>query len=109
MESAVEEKGFKVITTLDFDLQQKAEEIVLKYALENEEKFNAKNAGLVAINPKTGQILVMVGSRDYFDESIDGNFNVSINPNRQPGSAFKPFVYATAFKRGTHQRRRCLI
>ena len=97
---AVEEKGFKVITTLDFDLQQKAEEIVLKYALENEEKFNAKNAGLVAINPKTGQILVMVGSRDYFDESIDGNFNVSINPNRQPGSAFKPFVYATAFKKG---------
>lgn len=97
---AVEEKGFKVITTLDFDLQQKAEEIIFKFAHENEEKFNARNAGLVAVDPKTGQILVMVGSRDYFDEEIEGNFNVAINPNRQPGSAFKPFVYATAFKKG---------
>lgn len=97
---AVEEKGFKVITTLDFNLQQKAENIINKFALENEKKFNAENAGLVAIDPKTGQILVMVGSRDYFDKNIDGNFNVAINPNRQPGSAFKPFVYATAFKKG---------
>jgi 1A family penicillin-binding protein len=97
---AVEEKGFKVITTLDFNLQQKAEEIINKYALENTEKFKASNAGLTAIDPKTGQILVMVGSRDYFDKEIDGNFNVTINPNRQPGSAFKPFVYATAFKKG---------
>ena len=97
---AVEEKGFKVITTLDFNLQQKAEEIINRYALENAEKFNASNAGLIATDPKTGQILVMVGSRDYFDEEIDGNFNVAINPNRQPGSAFKPFVYATAFEKG---------
>src|SRR3989344_5309982 len=97
---AVEEKGFKVITTLNFELQKKAEEIIFKYAHENEEKFNAENAGLVAIDPKTGQILVMVGSRDYFDEEIDGNFNVAINANRQPGSAFKPFVYATAFSKG---------
>lgn len=97
---AVEEKGFKVITTLNSDLQQKAEDVIKKFALENEEKFNAENAGLVAIDPKTGQILTMVGSRDYFDEEIDGNFNTTINPNRQPGSAFKPFVYATAFKKG---------
>lgn len=97
---AVEEKGFKVTTTLDFELQKKAEEIIFKFAHENEEKFNAENAGLVAIDPKTGQILVMVGSRDYFDEEIDGNFNVAIDPNRQPGSAFKPFVYATAFNKG---------
>ncbi|MBT3283014.1 PBP1A family penicillin-binding protein [bacterium] len=97
---AVEEKGFKVTTTLNFDLQQKAEEIIFKFAHENTEKFNASNAGLTAVDPKTGQILTMVGSRDYFDEEIDGNFNVAINPNRQPGSAFKPFVYATAFKKG---------
>jgi len=97
---AVEEKGFKIITTLDFELQKKAEEIIFKYAHENEEKFNAENAGLVVIDPKTGQILTMVGSRDYFDKEIDGNFNVAINPNRQPGSAFKPFVYATAFNKG---------
>jgi 1A family penicillin-binding protein len=96
---AVEERGFKVITTIDYPLQEKAEEIVKRYALENEEKFNAENASLVAIDPKTGQILVMVGSRDYFDEDIDGNYNITI-AKRQPGSAFKPFVYATAFKKG---------
>jgi len=91
--------GLKVITTLDYGLQKIAEEIVTKYAKENEKNFNAKNASLVAIDPKTGQILVMVGSRDYFDKEIDGNFNVSL-AHRQPGSAFKPIVYATAFAKG---------
>ena len=95
----LEEMGLKVITTLDYNLQEKAEEIVLKSAKENKEKFNAENASLVAIDPKTGQILVMVGSRDYFDKEIDGNFNVAI-AHRQPGSAFKPFVYATALMKG---------
>ena len=96
---AIEERGFKVITTLDYELQQKAEKIVSRFALENVEKFNAENAALIAIDPKTGQILTMVGSRNYFDEDIDGNFNVTL-AHRQPGSAFKPFVYATAFNRG---------
>ena len=97
---ALEEKGFKGITTLNYSLQEKAEAIVNKFALENTEKFNAENAALIAIDPKTGHILSMVGSRNYFDEEIDGNFNAAISPNRQPGSAFKPFVYATAFKEG---------
>lgn len=96
---AVEEQGFKVITTLNFELQEKAEKIVKEFALQNKENFNAENAGLVAVDPKTGQILVMVGSRDYFDEEIDGNFNVTLG-FRQPGSAFKPFVYAAALKKG---------
>ncbi len=96
---AVEKGGLRVITTLDWDLEQKAEEIVKKYALENEKNFNAENAALVATDPNTGQILVMVGSRDYFDAGIDGNFNVAI-AERQPGSAFKPFVYANAFRKG---------
>jgi len=96
---AIEERGLRVITTLDWKLQQKAQEIVKRHALENEEEFNAENAGLVSINPKTGHILVMVGSRDYFDEDIQGNFNVTLT-HRQPGSAFKPFVYATSFKKG---------
>lgn len=95
----LEEGGFKIITTLDYALQEKAEAIVKQYALENAEKFNAENASLVATDPTTGQILVMVGSRDYFDTTIDGNFNISL-AHRQPGSAFKPFVYATAFKKG---------
>lgn len=98
-ETAVIEKGFKIITTLNYDLQLKAEEIVKRKALENKEKFNAENASVVAIDPKTGQILAMVGSRDYFDKEIDGNFNVAL-AHRQPGSTFKPFVYATAFEKG---------
>jgi len=93
------EGGLKVITSLDYELQEKAEEIVKRYALSNKENFNAENASLVAIDVPTGQILTMVGSRDYFDEEIDGNFNVAL-AHRQPGSAFKPFVYATAFNKG---------
>lgn len=91
--------GLKVITTLDPNLQKLAEEIVLKWSKINETQYQAKNSALVAIDPKTGQILVMVGSRDYNDETIDGNFNVATG-FRQPGSAFKPFVYAAAFKKG---------
>ena len=91
--------GLQVITTLDYDLQQKAEDIVRTHALSNEKNFNAENAGLVAIDPKTGQILAMVGSRGFFDEDIDGMVNVTVSP-QQPGSAFKPFVYATAIEKG---------
>jgi len=96
---AIQERGLKVITTINYDLQQKTEELVKKYALGNKTEFNAENAAMVAIDPRTGQILSMVGSRDYFDKDIDGNFNVAL-AHRQPGSTFKPFVYATAFNRG---------
>jgi len=90
--------GLKITTTLNADLQAKAEQIVKDGALKNEKDWNGSNAGLVAIDPKTGQILAMVGSRDYFDKAIDGNFNVAI-ATRQPGSSFKPFIYATAFNK----------
>jgi 1A family penicillin-binding protein len=96
---AVEQGGLKVITTLDWELQEKAEEIVNKHALANKEKFDAENGAIVAVDPKTGQILTMVGSRDYFDNDIDGNFNIT-TAKRQPGSSFKPFVYAEAFNKG---------
>ena len=95
----VESGGLKIISTLDWDMQKAAEEIVKRGAIANETKFKAKNAALVAIDPKTSQILSMVGSRDYFDKSIDGNFNVS-TALRQPGSTFKPFVYYLAFNKG---------
>ncbi len=98
-EEALAEKGFRVITSLDWELQQEAERIVAEKAAENTEKFNATNAGLVAINPQEGDVLVMVGSRDYFDKEIDGNFNVTLAP-RQPGSSIKPMVYASAFQKG---------
>jgi penicillin-binding protein 1C len=96
---AVAQGGLRVITTLDWDLQQKAEEVVKRVALENEKNYNAENAGFVAIEPGTGQIIAMVGSRDYFDPEIDGMVNVATTP-QQPGSAMKPFVYAAALKRG---------
>lgn len=95
----LEEGGLTVITTLDFDLQKKAEEIVNRYALANAERHDAENAALVAIDPTNGEILTMVGSRDYFDQDIDGNFNIAL-AERQPGSTFKPFVYAQALKEG---------
>lgn len=96
---AVANGGLRVVTTLDWDLQKKAEDVIARRAPENEKNFNASNAGLVAIDPKTGGILAMVGSRSYFDENIDGKVNIAL-ANRQPGSAFKPFVYATALERG---------
>lgn len=96
---AVETGGLKVITTLDAKLQEKAESIVKERVSENAKKYNARNAAAVVIDPKTGQILAMVGSADYFNQQEDGNVNVTLRP-RQPGSAFKPIVYAEAFKMG---------
>ena len=98
-EDTLNDGGLRVTTTIDMDLQSKAEDVVKKYAEQNEKTFNAKNAALVAIDPKTGQILAMVGSRDYFDVTREGNFNVAL-AKRQPGSAFKPFVYGAAFEDG---------
>jgi len=98
-EEAVENDGLKVITTLDTELQKSAEELVLKYSKINQEKYKADNAALVAINPKTGEIMSLVGSSNYFDTDKEGNFNVA-TAKRQPGSAFKPFAYAAAFKKG---------
>ena len=95
----LEEGGLKVITTLDYELQEMLEKEAEAYALENAKSHQAKNIAAVALDPKTGQILAMVGSRDYFDEEIDGQFNVAL-AKRQPGSAFKPFAYATAFTKG---------
>ncbi len=95
----VMERGWKVTTTLDYDLEQIGEEIVNRIAKENEKNWDGKNGSLVAIDPKTGQILAMVGSRDYFEKEIDGSYNVAL-AKRQPGSAFKPFIYAAAFNKG---------
>ena len=107
-EQTVEEGGLKVYTTLDMRLQNIAEQAIAKYAPLNEKKYNAHNEALVAIDPKTGGILAMVGSKDYFGQSeptgcVPG-FNCLFEPDvnvatalRQPGSSFKPYVYVTAF------------
>jgi len=97
---ALENGGLKIISTLDYNLQKKAEEVALTKAKENEKNWNGSNAAVVVIDPKTGQILSMVGSRNYFDtKTIDGNFNVA-TAARQPGSSFKPIVYSLAFEKG---------
>lgn len=92
------EEGLKVITTLDWDKQQKAEEAIAK-GIPQIEKYGGDNAALVSLDSKTGQILAMVGSRGYHDEEHDGNVNISIRLN-QPGSSLKPLIYLLGFSRG---------
>lgn len=99
-EDLVENGGLKVITTLDKSKQDIAQDVVKKYGDINEKRYKATNAALVSVDPKTGQLLAMVGSRDYFDVAHGGNFNVALSTIRQPGSSFKPFAYATAFAKG---------
>ncbi len=94
----LQEEGLKIVTTIDLELQREAEAVVKK-GVEKNKSANASNAALVAIDPTKGEVLAMVGSRDYFDTAIDGQVNVAIE-KRQPGSTFKPFAYATAFTEG---------
>ncbi|MCB9098160.1 MAG: transglycosylase domain-containing protein [Anaerolineales bacterium] len=96
--------GLKVYTTLDYDLNQKAQQIASDQIKELlEEGHNASNACVVSIVPKTGEILAMVGSVDFWDKENDGNVNVcASDPGRQPGSSFKPFSYLTLFSQGVY-------
>jgi 1A family penicillin-binding protein len=111
-EDFLREKGLKVYTSLDWGAQEIAEEAV-KNGIERNKNYNAHNAALVSIEPRTGEIIAMtVGTGDYYAPPspegctpgknclFDPKFNVVISGLRQPGSAFKPFVYTTAFKKG---------
>ena len=129
-ERLVSRGGLRIYTTLDLDLQYQAECVARTHLLRlsgedptiivpasNGEPchaaaylpplapedvgidHNANNVAVVVLNARTGEILAMVGSRDYWDEEIDGNFNAALGL-RQPGSAFKPLVYVTAFAQG---------
>ncbi len=99
-EEMVEKGGLKVVTTLDLPLQETAERVVKEGAERNTQLYQGKNAALVAQDAKTGQVLAMVGSKDYFNLEDEGNFNVATQGLRQPGSALKPFAYLTAFQKG---------
>lgn len=96
-EEKIQKEGLKVITTLDYDKQKLAQQAITDNR-KNLNKNNGENAALVSIDPKTGQILDMVGSVDYFDTKIDGNVNVT-DSLRQPGSSFKIFDYSTVLKK----------
>lgn len=98
-DDVVQNGGLKVVTTIDYTIQKQLEDIVKEGAMENTRKFKATNAAAVAIDPRTGQILAMVGSRDFFDTDIPGQYNIA-TAERQPGSSFKPIVYAAAFEKG---------
>jgi len=95
----MEQGGLRVYTTLNPNLQELAEKQIEEQGELNVSRCDATNASLVSIDPKTGQILAMVGSRDYWDTENDGNVNVSLM-KRLPGSSFKPFAYAAAFLKG---------
>lgn len=98
-EEALANGGLRVITSLDYSIQESAESVAKKYGEINQEQFNADNNATVVIDPKSGEILAMTGSRDYFDKKIQGNFNAATG-KRQPGSTFKPLVYAALFNKG---------
>lgn len=97
-EAAIEQGGLKVTTTLDLKLQEKAQEIVAE-EIAKVEKQKITNGASVVVNPETGEILAMVGSKNFNDPNYDGQVNVTTSL-RQPGSAIKPFTYVTAFKEG---------
>lgn len=109
-ENLVEQGGLQVTTTLDYKLQEKAEEIVEEEVLASR-FLQVGNGASIALSPKNGEIIAMVGSRDFFateaaglrgqeKKPFDGQFNVVVQSLRQPGSAIKPVTYATALEKG---------
>jgi membrane peptidoglycan carboxypeptidase len=94
--NAVAHGGFSVKTTLDLTLQHAAEHAV-QVGLQKLSPLGADNGDLVAMDPRTGDILAMVGSADFYNDAIKGQFNV-VTSERQPGSSFKPYVYEEAFR-----------
>jgi membrane peptidoglycan carboxypeptidase len=98
----VQRGGLKVVTTLDYSIQQIAEEELRKVIGDEGKRYNVFNGSVVVQDPNTGQILAMVGSVDYWnttDKRVDGNVNVATS-ERQVGSSAKPYAYLTAFTQG---------
>ncbi len=94
----VENGGLQVTTTLDYSIQKQAENIV-NTEIDKLKDYHVGNGASIVSDAKTGEILSMVGSKDYFDTANDGNFNAAV-ANRQPGSSLKPIMYAVAFQKG---------
>ncbi len=89
--------GLRITTTLDLDLQEKAQVAIETWISEFEASADGHNGAVVAMDPRTSEILVMVGSRDYFRDDIEGRNNNALSLN-SPGSTLKPFTYAAAFE-----------
>lgn len=97
--TALYDGGLDIVTTLDLPLQEEAQRILEKWISQYEAVSNGHNGALNAIDPRTGEVLVYVGSRDYFRQDIGGENDMN-RALRSPGSTLKPFTYLTAFERG---------
>ena len=97
-EEAYYRGGLQVTTSIDTELQLEAEKIVAE-EVADKELYNAHNGSMVAMVPWSGEILAMVGSANFADETIEGQNNIAVSP-QQPGSSIKPLVYAAAFENG---------
>jgi penicillin-binding protein 1C len=101
----LQQGGLHVRTSLNYDLQQKAKKIVKDHVQEEVEAYGGNNGALAAVDPANGQILTLVGSRDYYNEEFDGEVNI-MTSLQSPGSSMKPFVYASAFEKGYNPQTR---
>ncbi|OGD10619.1 hypothetical protein A2397_06070 [Candidatus Amesbacteria bacterium RIFOXYB1_FULL_44_23] len=97
-EKVVEQGGLRVTTSLDLEIQEKAQQIVTDQVAKVKH-LNINNGAAVVLDVKTGEVLAMVGSKNWGDPDYDGKYNV-VTALRQPGSAIKPVVYATALRKG---------
>lgn len=97
-EAVVQGGGLQVTTTLDWDLQKEAQKIVAE-EIKKVENLDIGNGAAIVLDSKTGEILAMVGSKDFDADDYDGQVNVTLSL-RQPGSSIKPIVYVTAFQKG---------
>jgi 1A family penicillin-binding protein len=98
--SQLSRSDMQVYTTLDITLQDKIQKIMQEHIAALRYTHNVTNAAEVLIDYHTGAILSLLGSVNYNDQSIDGQFDVATQGYRQPGSSFKPYVYVTAFEQG---------
>lgn len=98
-EDIVEKGNLTIKTTLDYEIQKKAE-VILREELDKLKGYNVGNGSVVILDPKTGAVLAMVGSKNYFDTDNDGNYNAAVSAKRQPGSSLKPITYAVALEKG---------
>lgn len=98
-DKVLEQGGLKVTTTLDSRMQQEAQKSV-KEEIDKVAKLKITNGSAMVMNPNSGEILAMVGSKDYFAKDVDGQFNVAVDGLRQPGSSIKPVTYLLALRKG---------
>lgn len=97
-EDFFQQGGWKIYTTIDPKLQDKAEELIESYAQTTFKSYGINNGSMVALDTVNRDVVAMVGSQDYFNKDIDGEVNI-MTSLKQPGSSMKPLIYARAFEK----------